>query len=428
MKKIENINPAHFKYILLPNIQDNEVLNIFLFYRSNIKNIKNNYNEEKSNFIESQEFKDFLNSLDLKNMIYRLFNIPNKINSNNCKYLNELQWDIVKYNYDNFTEEEQEELKWLLYDLKNSNGNKINDISISKDFTCNCNEMYVYFTDMNIKPLIMKELKTYTLGFYENENKTIKYLKFINRENYKNYKEFHKFVISKGKYIQYTMKKEEVIDHIQKAPSYFYDYNYSFNTINARMKKTKKLKYNSKEYKEYVKSLIHCKIIECWKASNRLIKNYNKPQFNNCYYNLKELDKEVNRYIKAKIIDKSKIIYPRTCKNKVNLLYMNFFFPKSQKLKINNEIKNITLLSIIYNLDKISYTDIIKELHSNIFKDNTKDNYDENIDNSKLFEYIKGKDILYMMEDSNNINKNAILETKDIFYDNKEIIKVKKYQ
>ena len=107
---------------------------------------------------------------------------------------------------------------------------------------------------------------------------------------------------------------------------------------------------------------------------------------------------------------------------------MNFYFPKSQKLKINNEIKNIVLLSIIYNFDKISYTDIIKELHSNIFKDNTMDNYDENIDYSKLFEYIKEKDILYMMEDSNNINKKAILETKDIFYDNKEIVKVKNYQ
>lgn len=428
MGKIENINPAHFKYILLPNIQNNEVLNIFLFYRNNIEDIKNDDNEEKYNFIESQEFKAFLNALDLKSMIYRLFAIPNEINSNNCRYLNELQWDIIKYNYDNFTEEEQEELKWLLYDLKNSNGKRIIDIDIPKDFICNCNEMYVYFTDMNIKPLIMKELKTHTLGFYENESKTIKYLKFINRKNYEHYKEFHKFVISKGKCEQHTMKKEEVIDHIQEAPLYFYDYNYFSNTTNARMKKTKKLKYNSKEYKEYVKNLIYCKIIESWKASDRLIKNNKKPQFNNCFYNLKELDKRVNRNIKAKIIDKSKIIYPRTYKNKVNLLYMNFYFPKSQKLKINNEIKNIVLLSIIYNFDKIRYTDIIKELYSNIFKNNTSNNYDENIDYSKLFEYIKGKDILYMIEDSNNINKKAILETKDIFYDNKEIVKVKNYQ
>lgn len=428
MGKIENINPAHFKYILLPNIQNNKVLNIFLFYRRNIEDIKNNDNEEKYNFIESQKFKAFLNALDLKSMIYRLFAIPNEINSNNCRYLNELQWDIIKYNYDNFTEEEQEELKWLLYDLKNSNGKRIIDIDIPKDFICNCNEMYVYFTDMNIKPLIMKELKTHTLGFYENESKTIKYLKFINRKTYEHYKEFHKFVISKGKCKQHTMKKEEVIDHMQEAPLYFYDYNYFSNTTNAIMKKPKKLKYNSKEYKEYVKNLIYCKIIESWKASDRLIKNNKKPQFNNCFYNLKELDKKVNRNIKAKIIDKSKIIYPRTYKDKVNLLYMNFYFPKSQKLKINNEIKNIVLLSIIYNFDKISYTDIIKELHSNIFKDNTMDNYDENIDYSKLFEYIKEKDILYMMEDSNNINKKAILETKDIFYDNKEIVKVKNYQ
>ena len=124
------------------------------------------------------------------------------------------------------------------------------------------------------------------------------------------------------------MKKEEVIDHIQEAPLYFYDYNYFSNTTNARMKKTKKLKYNSKEYKEYVKNLIYCKIIESWKASDRLIKNNKKPQFNNCFYNLKELDKRVNRNIKAKIIDKS--------------LYFNTYLPKPQVnalVRINEPIK-----------------------------------------------------------------------------------------
>ncbi|MFR1777292.1 MAG: hypothetical protein ACLSW4_04480 [Clostridia bacterium] len=396
-----------------------------MFYRNNIEDIEDNNNKEPSNFIESQKFKDFLNKLDLKSMIYRLFAIPNEINSNNCKYLNELQWDIVKCNYDKFTEEEQQELKWLLYDVKNSNGNRIVDIDIPKDFICNCNELYVYFTDIKIKNAIMKKLKTHTLGFYENESKTIKYLKFIDKKNYKLYNEFHKFVISKCKYEQYVMNKNDVIDHIQEAPLYFYDYNYFYNITNAKMKKPKTLKYNNKEY---VKSLIYCKIIESWKATNRLIKNNQKPQFNNCNYNLKELDKNINRNIKAKIIDKSKIIYPRTYKNKPELLYMNFYFPKSQKLKTTNGTENIVLLSIIYNLEDISYTNIIEELYSNIFKDNTKDNYDENIDYSKLFEYIKGKDILYMIEDSNNINQKAILETKDIFYENKEIVLVKNYQ
>lgn len=396
-----------------------------MFYRNNIEDIEDNNNKEPSNFIESQKFKDFLNKLDLKSMIYRLFAIPNEINSNNCKYLNELQWDIVKCNYDKFTEEEQQELKWLLYDVKNSNGNRIVDIDIPKDFICNCNELYVYFTDIKIKNAIMKKLKTHTLGFYENESKTIKYLKFIDKKNYKLYNEFHKFVISKCKYEQYVMNKNDVIDHIQEAPLYFYDYNYFYNITNAKMKKPKTLKYNNKEY---VKSLIYCKIIESWKATNRLIKNNQKPQFNNCNYNLKELDKNINRNIKAKIIDKSKIIYPRTYKNKPELLYMNFYFPKSQKLKTTNGTENIVLLSIIYNLEDISYTNIIEELYSNIFKDNTKDNYDENIDYSKLFEYIKCKDILYMIEDSNNINQKAILETKDIFYENKEIVLVKNYQ
>lgn len=396
-----------------------------MFYRNNIEDIEDNNNKEPSNFIESQKFKDFLNKLDLKSMIYRLFAIPNEINSNNCKYLNELQWDIVKCNYDKFTEEEQQELKWLLYDVKNSNGNRIVDIDIPKDFICNCNELYVYFTDIKIKNAIMKKLKTHTLGFYENESKTIKYLKFIDKKNYKLYNEFHKFVISKCKYEQYVMNKNDVIDHIQEAPLYFYDYNYFYNITNAKMKKPKTLKYNNKEY---VKSLIYCKIIESWKATNRLIKNNQKPQFNNCNYNLKELDKNINRNIKAKIIDKSKIIYPRTYKNKPELLYMNFYFPKSQKLKTTNGTENIVLLSIIYNLEDISYTNIIEELYSNIFKDNTKDNYDENIDYSKLFEYIKGKDILYMIEESNNINQKAILETKDIFYENKEIVLVKNYQ
>lgn len=434
MGKIENINPEHFKHILLPNIQNNEVLNIFLFYRNNniedIKNNdKNNSNEEKYNFIENPEFKEVLNTLDLKNMIYRLFAIPNEINSNNCKYLNELQWDIVKYNYDKFTEEEQQELKWLLYDVKNSNGNRIVDIDIPKDFICTCNELYVYFTDIKIKNAIMKELKTHTLGFYENESRTIKYLKFIDKKNYKRYKEFHKFVISKCKDQQYVMKENDVIDHIQEAPLYFYDYNYLSNITNIQMKKTKTLKYNNKKYKEYVKSLIYCKIIESWKATNRLIKNNQKPQFNNCDYNLKELDEEVNKHIKAKIIDKSKIIYPRTYKNNPELLYMNFYFTKSQKLKTTNGTENIVLLSIIYKLEgNTNYTNIIKELYSNIFKDYTKDNYDENIDYTRLFEYIKGKDILYMVEDINNINQKAILETKDIFYDNKKIVEIKNYQ
>ncbi len=410
-----NIGQEHFKYILLPNIENKEVLNIFLFYR-------------EENFVTEQEFHDFLNKLNLKDMIYKLFAIPNEINLNNCKYLNNLQRDIIKFNYDNFKEEEQQELKWLLYDCLNSNGNEIVDSSLREKFISKHSELNVYFTDMKFQNSILNKLKKYTLGFYENENKTIKYLKFINRKNYNSYDIFHQFILMQGKKGQYAKEKSNIIDHIQKPPSYFYDYNCSSNIKNICEKKPKTLNYESKEYKQYVKNLIYCRIIESWKITNRLIENKRRPQFNNCYYNLKELNETVNRDIKAEIIDKSDIIYPHTYKREKNKMYIDFYFPKSQKLKTTTGFENVVFLSIIYNLEEKSYTDIIKELHSSIFKDNTISNYDENIDYNKLFKYIKGKDILYMVEYTNNVNQRGILNTKDVFYDTKELVKIKNYQ
>lgn len=406
---IKNIKPEHFKYALLPNIQNNDILNIFLFYRENI-------------WIETNEFYNFLDDLDLTNMIYNLFDIITPINANTCPYLNELQWNIIRYDYNKLSQEEQRDLKWLLYDCTN--------INKKNRFLSGSNKLYVYFTDISFKRTLQKALKSHTLGFYKNESNSIPYLKLIatNSKEKIKYKSFHKFVITRGKYEQYTKVNNEIIDHIQKAPLYFYDFNYWSNITNVRYTKNSKAKYTSSEYKEYVKNLIYCKIIEKWKSKNQMVIDYKRPQFNNCYYNLIGLDKTINENIKAKIIDNSNIIYPQTYRNRKNLLYMNFFFPKSQKFKTSKGFENIVILSIIYNLEKITYTEIIKEIYNNIFNSNTSDNYDKNINYAKLFDYIKGKDIMYVIEDSNNINQKATLYTKDIFYRNNKFIEIKHYQ
>lgn len=383
---MDNIEPEHFKHIMLPNTQNSDVLNIYLFYR-------------EAEFIKGTEFYNFLDEIDLKKIIYTLFEIPAKYSE---EYLNKIQKHIIKFDFNKFNKEEQLELKWLLYDCNNVNGKKLvinNERFISKS------RLYVYFTDSALKEKIKKELKNTTLGFLENDSESIKYLKFINKQNCDKCYTFHKFVISNGKVNQYSKNKNDVIDHNQRPPEYFYDLCLWDNQNNTMRKIKNEIK------KEELKEMIYYKIIESWRRQNRLIIN-RKPQVNNCFDNLKELNESINKGLKCKMIDKSEIIYPRSTKNNKMCIY--FYFPKTQNLKINNISKRIVALSIIYNLNEIKYDDIIKELRDNIY-DNNELEFDQRINYNKLFEYIKGKDILYMVEDLNDTTQKGILIYKDFF-------------
>lgn len=383
---MDNIPPEHFNYILLPNTQNSDILNIYLFYRHELLNA------------------NFFNTLDLKKLVYRLFEIPDHINCSNYDYLSNIQKELLRYNFNNFTQEEQYKLKWLLYDCKNVNGKLLLDSPKNIYDFYSQGELYVYFTDKSIQYILNDVLKTNTLGFLENDDKTIKYLKLINKSDYTKCTTFHKFVMARGKVEQYTKKTNEVIDHIQKAPKYFYDFNYWTNHNNV-------LKNNSHR----IKNLIYCKIIESWIANNRLKLDIERPQFNNCFYNLKHLDSCTNRTIKQKMIDQSNIIYPHVSKYNMNKMFITFYFPKSKKLKVKNTYKSIVALSIIYDLNTLDYTGIVCDLKNNIFNSTQHMSYDQNLNYHKLFEYIKGKDILYMIENKKDITQQGILTYKDFF-------------
>ena len=99
---------------------------------------------------------------------------------------------------------------------------------------------------------------------------------------------------------------------------------------------------------------------------------------------------------------------------KNNIFYITFYFPKSYILKINNTNKKIITLTIKYDFKKtVDYTTIITELKTKVF--NTK-NHEKIINN--LFDYIKGKDILYMIEKKDDINQKGLIETRALFNEN----------
>ena len=133
--------------------------------------------------------------------------------------------------------------------------------------------------------------------------------------------------------------------------------------------------------------------------------------------------------IKANIIDRSSIIYPRKDLIDKDVFYIFFYFPKTQNIKINNTNENIVALTIIYDFELISYEKIIEELSNSIFDDNNNSsNYDDRIDYDKLFNYIKGKNILIMKENKESILQQGILHLKDSFDENTEnVIKIQNY-
>ena len=395
---INNISREHFQNILLPNTQNDDILNIFLFYRKNI-------------FVEDSIFQEYLNSIDYKSLIKRLFAI-----SPNSTILNNIQKEIASFDFDkNFSNEEIAKIKWLLFDRQNSNGNFVSNITKSEYQNNSC-KLLIYFTDISVR----KKLNKYTDGwfsFYENENpnkvNVKRYLKFnyINENNNKQFLPFHFFIMKN--YADYKKDPTKFIDHIQKAPKYFYDFNYSsyvhyFLSLN-----------NTKE--EKIKNIIYSRIIDSWynNISPEILTN---PQFNNCFYNLKELNTEVNSSVKAYIIDKRNDIYPHRDINSKTKFYVTFYLPNGEDLKVGSEIKHIVALTILYNLRKIDYEGIIQEI-----KEHCTTNNQLNI--NKLFEYIKGKDIFYMPEINNNVSQKAIIDLRGILNgEMQDMIFIENYQ
>ena len=124
MKTITNISFKHFKSILLPNPQNDDILNIYLFYR-------------KEKFVTGKSFQDAINSLDFKKMILKLFCFSTQAP------LTEFEREIVEFDFDNnFTEEEKENIKWLLYDKSNANGMNVIDYEIENNVIKRVKEKY----------------------------------------------------------------------------------------------------------------------------------------------------------------------------------------------------------------------------------------------------------------------------------------------
>lgn len=85
---IKNIPLECFRSIMLPNVQDESIVNIYLFYR-----------EEKIS--QSDEFKNFIKQLDLKKMIFKLFQVSKE------EFILKSQEEIVNFDFNLFNEEEK---------------------------------------------------------------------------------------------------------------------------------------------------------------------------------------------------------------------------------------------------------------------------------------------------------------------------------
>ena len=76
----------------------------------------------------------------------------------------------------------------------------------------------------------------------------------------------------------------------------------------------------------------------------------------------------------------------------------------------------------------MTYEDIIKELNQNIFSKNKNQNIDERLNFDMLFNYIRGKNIMCLIEEKNNINQQGILETRDFFDESTDnVIRINEY-
>ncbi len=382
---IKNIPLECFRSIMLPNVQDESIVNIYLFYR-----------EEKIS--QSDEFKNFIKQLDLKKMIFKLFQV-----SKEEEFILKSQEEIVNFDFNLFNEEEKNDMKWLLYDCKNPSGNKIVE---GNNFKCDSG-LYIYFTDRKIMEKLEEEQMA-KLSFYENERKTKKYLKVHTTS--KSYSAFHKYVtLGKNKKVKSNAEKENnVVDHMQSSPKYFYDINCWSNENQARIDFV-----NDKiDYKNKIKSIIYSNIIECWKGR---IECDDIPQQNNCYYNLLLLDEKINKNEKYKLVEaqneKDYIICPHRSIEENDVFYITIYFLKAQELKVNSEIKKIVLLTIKYKAQtniNDDYGKIIKELYEIINRAKANESSELN----EIYKYIQGKYILYMVEDCNDINQRAIIENR----------------
>ena len=414
MKKIKNIGLEHFKTILFNSYANPDILNIYLFYREN-------------SLVETQEFKNYLRGLDCKKLIYNLFGVQDE---NEFIKMNKLQKIIRDFDYNLLDEEEKNKLNWLLYDIKDGNGKFINDKMDSRWYQKS--ELYMFFTDKNLEKRIHKKLEDFELGFFENERGTKKYLKFIRKTNINSFEKFSCFVINENKNKRDKIDKENIenskgqaiIDHIQKPPYYFYDFRRDYEeyylgckyyNLCDEYKEKKKGENYKKIYKNIIKEIIYLRIIEFYHTSIRNKNIIKEPQNNNCYYNLKYLDENVNKRLKATLIDRSNIIYPRRDLKEKNKFYVTFYFTKTQCLKINNKYEKIVALSIIYNFDNISYEDIIDELDKNIFIKNKNLSVDERLDFNMLSNYIRGKNILVLKEKKDDTNQRGIIATREFF-------------
>lgn len=430
MSKIKNIDINHFQSFQLPSIQCKEVINTFVFYRKD-NFVLDTKKEEKNNKIrfENKFLKYLDENIDFKTLIFKLFEFSKNTDDN---FLFPIQKRIKSFNFSKIPKNVQQKIKWLLYDCKNSSGNPLCN-NIPSEFISNNKELYVFFTDNCIQNYLKgKAYKNGIYNFYTNESKKLKYFKITEKLNYSNtticsnqikknpqFCPIHKLVLSRGN-SNYKIDDDKYIDHIQKAPEYYFDFNFQSNIINAIIN-------NKDNETKMITEMIYSKILECW---NKYLLNYNNtPQINNCNYNLKCLDKNFNMGIKANIIDRSSIIYPRKDLIDKDVFYIFFYFPKTQNIKINNTNENIVALTIIYDFELISYEEIIEELSNNIFDDNNNsNNYDDRIDYDKLFNYIKGKNILIMKENKESTLQQGILNLKDSFDENTEnVIKIQNY-
>jgi len=395
INNIRNIPLECFRSIMLPNVQDESIVNIYLFYR-----------EEKIS--QSNEFKDFLKQLDLKKMILKLFEV-----SENEEFILKTQEEIVNFDFNLFNEEEKNDMKWLLYDCKNPSGNKIVK---GNNFKCDSG-LYIYFTDRKIMEKLEEEQMA-KLSFYENERKTKKYLKVHTKQN--SYDKFHYYVMFDGnkEKIINAEKENKIVDHMQMPPKYFYDINCWSNKNQARID----FANGRIDNKNKIKNIIYSSIIECWK--DRIEWKF-MPQQNDCYYNLLLLDKNVNKNEKYKLVEernedkngnkKDYTIFPHRSIEKKDVFYITIYFYKTQELKVNNEIKKIVSLTIRYkartNIND-DYEKVIKKLYEIIGKKEIKNSVKKL---NELYKYIQGKYILYMVEDNNNINQRAIIENRAFF-------------
>lgn len=411
-----------FEDILLTNFCNNDILNIYIFYRElpqkdenttiakdNITDEKNKNSREIKPDEKIEDLKKYLKTLNFKNMILRLFEF--NIDAYSYSFFEE---KLKKFDFDTISAEEQEKIKWLMFDLKNASGNSIIS-NIPMEFVGK-RKLNLYFTEISPFSELQEKLPNYKFTFNASNYLTIYPTKDDTTWNHL----FHQYYFEDFKGASVGKKGEFEIDHASKIEesaidiaSHSLDFANIFNTPKKELSA------------ELLLRAIYYKIIGLWGGSEI---SYT-PKANNKLSNLWKITHSDNVLKKERGIDDSnnlRFFHSYNTDKTIRNTYLNIYFSEPHTIPLQQKETKIIALCIIFNNKDYSKKALLQDISQYFKKD--KNQGTDIIDFEALLKYIQNKKILFLPE-TNNLKSNAIFATREcLTEETPEIISVDSYK